>query len=112
MDWRKFENFVGKVLQRKGYWALIIPKNQRGAQPFDVIAIKDGKASAIDCKVCSHRRFPVDRVEDNQWTAFELISSKGAEAFFLCYYDSTIYKVPYDVLVKAQAAQTASIVLK
>ena len=59
------------MLSDAGYWVHFLAPDARGAQPFDVIAAKDGKAIAIDCKTCVSERFNISRLEDNQITAFE-----------------------------------------
>lgn len=41
-------------------------------QPADVIAVKNGSAELIDCKLCTGRYFDIDRIEDNQRSSMEL----------------------------------------
>ena len=48
----------------------IAPDNS-GAQPFDIIAVKDGVATVGDCKTCKDHIFRISRLEDNQIMAFE-----------------------------------------
>ena len=45
--------------------------DNRGAQPFDIIAVKNGEAAAIDCKTCVADVFRFSRLEENQIMAFE-----------------------------------------
>ena len=59
------------MLRHKGYWVHFIAPDNRGSQPFDIIAVKDGKAKAIDCKTCVAKKFTINRLEDNQIMAFE-----------------------------------------
>ena len=66
-----FEKQTCEMLAREGYWVHFIVPDRRGAQPFDIIAVKDGKALAIDCKTCVSKYFTIDRLEDNQIMAFE-----------------------------------------
>ena len=70
----KFEQRVCKLLKDKGYWVhFLAPGTKNGSQPFDIIAVKDGLAVAIECKTLStsHKFFPIERLEDNQVSAFE-----------------------------------------
>lgn len=66
-----FENRVCDYLSGKGYWVHFIVPDARGAQPFDVIAVKDGEAYAIDCKTCVANVFTINRLEENQIMAFQ-----------------------------------------
>lgn len=66
-----FEQRLIKVLAQKGCWAHFLVPDRRGAQPFDVIAVKNGIAYAIDCKTCVAKSISFDRLEDNQIAAFE-----------------------------------------
>lgn len=66
-----FEQEVCKVLQKEGFWVHFISPDARGSQPFDIIAVKNGMATAIDCKTSSKAVFSISRLEDNQIYAFE-----------------------------------------
>lgn len=66
-----FEREVCELLKDCGYWVHFISPDNRGAQPFDIIAAKDGVAIAIDCKTCVANNFGLGRLEDNQIMAFE-----------------------------------------
>lgn len=50
-----------------------ITPDPRGAQPFDIIAVKNGRAFAIECKtlVDSKKHFTINRLEENQRFAFK-----------------------------------------
>lgn len=77
MTGREFENYVVKKLKEAGYWVLRIPENETGQQPFDILAIKGDRILAYDAKVLSTgNRFPLNRIEDNQYNAFQLIHKK------------------------------------
>lgn len=92
----KFESELCELLKAEGFWALNIPKDKRGAQPFDVIAMKDKYVFVTDCKVCGKHLFPLERVEDNQWLAFETISKRtSANAGLTLYFRGDIYWVSY-----------------
>lgn len=79
MTGREFEGNVVKMLHKHGYWALRIPQNEAGQQPFDILAIRGDKVVAYDCKVVSDgKNFPLDRIEDNQLNSFRLMEKKTA----------------------------------
>ena len=66
-----FEREFCRILAAEGFWVHFIAPDARGAQPFDVIAAKDGTAYAFDCKTCVAGSFAWSRLEDNQKCAFE-----------------------------------------
>lgn len=69
-----FELDFCEILFKEGFWVHNLAQNASG-QPADVIAVRDGKAYLIDCKVCSPRGLDFSRIEENQdlsmglWTA-------------------------------------------
>ena len=69
----EFEKYVCKILKYMGYWVHFIAPDSRGAQPFDIIAVKNGMAVAIECKTLDAKQkyFSIDRIEENQRMAFE-----------------------------------------
>ena len=94
-----FELQMMDVLARRGYWVHFMTPDKRGAQPFDLIAVKDGQAYAIDCKTSAKDVFPYSRLEDNQIFAFELWRKRGnGEPLIAVKYQSDIYLILYDVL--------------
>lgn len=68
-----FERRVCDWFASRGYWVHFITPDSRGAQPFDIIAVKDGSAFAIECKTLSSNRryFDISRLEQNQILAFD-----------------------------------------
>lgn len=66
-----FEKEFCQLLAGRGYWVHFISPAANGGQPFDVIAVKDGNAIAVDCKTSVAKRFPFSRLEQNQIMAFE-----------------------------------------
>ena len=84
-----FENDFRRLLRKNGFWSHKLVENENGA-PFDVIAVKDGRVYAFDCKECSSDRFPLNRIEDNQFTGMRSISAAGAEAFFVFQWGGSI----------------------
>lgn len=66
----QFERELCDELAKRGFWTHFINPDNSGAQPFDIIAVKNGRAYAIDCKTCEANRFNIKRLEDNQVFAF------------------------------------------
>lgn len=66
-----YEREICDFLAAAGYWVHFIAPDARGAQPFDIIAVRSGIAYAIDCKTCASKTFSIERLEDNQIMAFE-----------------------------------------
>lgn len=71
-----FEVEFASALAANGFWVHRLKQNSAG-QPFDIIAVKDGYATAIDCKVCEKDVFDLSRIEENQINAMELWESCG-----------------------------------
>lgn len=91
-----FEQDVCRLLREKGWWVHFISPDARGAQPFDIIAVKDGVATAIDCKTSSKAVFPISRLEDNQVFAFERwIACGNLTPTIWVLYDDSIHVVSY-----------------
>lgn len=92
----QFEKDMCDMLSAKGYWVHFIAPDSRGAQPFDIIAVKDGKALAIDCKTCVADTFNISRLEDNQIMAFELWLRCGNEMPQVAvFHNNNIHLIPY-----------------
>lgn len=82
----KFEEDFAELLSTHGYWAHIVaPNTKDGSQPFDVIATKNGKFYAFDCKTCNVDHFPLSRVESNQIYAFNKLYSVGTLRFYFAF---------------------------
>jgi Holliday junction resolvase len=68
----QFETELCEILSAYGFWCHNMAANAAG-QPADVIAVRNGKAYLIDCKVCStNKGFALSRMEENQDFAMEL----------------------------------------
>lgn len=67
----EFEKEFCDLLAEAGFWVHFINPDRTGSQPFDIIAVSDNKAIAIDCKTCVAKTFNISRLEDNQIMAFE-----------------------------------------
>ena len=116
MTGSEFEKRFCKWLSDRGYWALNIPRSKAGQQPFDVVAMNGNFVIVADCKVISgsNIRFPLERIEDNQWLAFDKVS-KRTKAFpcIACYmpkYDE-MFIIPYFELAIARENKQSSISL-
>lgn len=94
-----FEREFCELLAKKGYWVHFITPDNRGAQPFDVVAAKGGRAFAFDCKTCASDTFSIDRLEDNQMAAFERWMACGnMDPYIAIKHRDGIYLVFYSVL--------------
>lgn len=99
-----FEQRVLKRLTEGGWWAHFITPNAAGQQPFDIIAVKHGKALAIDCKTCADNVFRLDRLEENQKFAFDRwLRCGNEEPYLIVEHDGGLYCVPYTVLKEKRA---------
>lgn len=94
-----FEKRVVKKLSSLGYWVHFMSPDARGSQPFDVIAVKNGKALAIDCKTCVSEYFNISRMEENQIYAFEKwLRCGNSEPLVMIEHGGDIYVVEYSKL--------------
>ena len=67
-----FEQELCDLLSAYDFWAHNLKQDNSG-QPADVIAVRNGRAYLIDCKVCStDKGFALSRVEENQDLAMSL----------------------------------------
>lgn len=69
----EWEKGLCDKLRKEGYWVHFITPDARGAQPFDIIVVKNGFAHAVECKTLapSEKYFRINRIEENQRLAFE-----------------------------------------
>lgn len=74
-----FEQRMCSILKSKGYWVHFFAPDNRGAQPCDLIYVKNGIAHIADCKTLSEKQstFYISRMEDNQIFAFDLWMKRG-----------------------------------
>lgn len=95
-----FEAFFCTELFSNGFWVHNFAQKQAG-QPADVIAVKNGVAYLIDCKVCSRKGFALSRIEENQDTAMELWNATGnGVGWFALLVDEQIYMFTHKYLQK------------
>lgn len=99
-----FEREMCELLASKGYWVHFIVPDNRGAQPFDIIAVRAGRAIAIDCKTCVADRITVERLEDNQIMAFERWVMCGNEMPIIAIkHKDNIFCVRYGILKRERS---------
>ena len=95
----EFEREVCDILNRAGWWVHFMSPDARGAQPFDIIAVKHRCAVAIDCKTSASKIFKIDRLEDNQIMAFDKwITCGNVPPVVFVKHAGKIRLVPYGVL--------------
>ena len=89
----QFEAELCEILADEGFWTHNLAQNSDG-QPADIIAVKNGKAYLIDCKVCSRDRFPFSRIEENQSLSMEWWRDCGnGEGLFALEFSDQVYMV-------------------
>ena len=94
----QFETELCEILSKNGFWCHNLAQNSAG-QPADVIAVKNGNAYLIDCKVCSNGKFSLNRIEENQSLAMELWRECGnSTGWFALKFGDNIYMVPLATL--------------
>ena len=95
----KWERDFCKWLAKKGWWVHFITPAPDGGQPFDVIAVMNGKALAIDCKTSAKATFSLNRLELNQKTAFNKWMRCGnLMPLVAVRYQGKLYYIKYDEL--------------
>ena len=98
----QFETELCELLSAYGFWCHNMAQNSAG-QPADVIAVRNGKAYLIDCKVCStDKGFALSRMEENQDLAMKLWNEcgNGQGWFAMKLPNDEIFMVPH-FLIKA-----------
>jgi len=95
----EFEKQFCQLLASRGYWVHFLSPDNRGAQPFDIIAVKAGEATAYDCKTCVADTFNISRLEDNQIMAFEKwLACGNTEPRIAVLHNDKIYLISYSHL--------------
>ena len=93
-----FEKMIVKELADTGAWVHFLTPDERGAQPFDIITVKNNVAIAIECKTLTtdKRYFTINRLEANQIFAFERwLSAGNASPMILVEYGDKYVWIPY-----------------
>jgi Holliday junction resolvase len=100
----EFEREFVKLLNSDGFWVHFIEPKRDGSQPFDIIAVKDGVAFAIDCKTCVKKTFNIDRLESNQVLAFnKWLRCGNSMPLIAVKHQGQIYMIPYLLLKKEKS---------
>lgn len=97
----RFEKEFAGILADNWFWVHLFQDNRNG-QPCDVIAARDGNAYLFDCKDCQGNRFPLSRMEENQYNAMKLFRLTGNKRgmFAIRFPETGIYLVDFEVLKK------------
>lgn len=93
-----FENTMVGILKAGGCWVHFLNPDARGAQPFDILAVKNGKCLAVECKTLREdaNNFPMSRIEENQVYAMNRwISCGNASPHIAILHKDDVYLVPY-----------------
>ena len=102
-----FEKELCEYLANHGYWVHFITPDARGAQPFDIIAVKNGRAVAIDCKTSSKASISIGRLEENQKSAFDSwLACGNSMPQIAVKYNGRLFFVPYEELKKGTVKLT------
>lgn len=97
----QFERRFVEMLAKRGFWVHFIEPNRQGAQPFDIIAIKDDKPYAFDCKTSVRNKFSYNRLEVNQVSSFTKLRSVGCEHIYISVlYDDDVYLIRFEELME------------
>ena len=104
----RFEQKFCESLFQEGFWTHNLAQSSAG-QPADVIAVRNGKAYLIDCKVCINDTFPFSRIESNQHTAMTLWkqSGNGCGWFALQLSNKDIYMIDHDLMIALSLNQSS-----
>ncbi len=79
-----FEKEFALYLQDKGMFVYNLPNKHTG-QPFDIIATKNNKFFAFECKHCKGNIFSLSRVEDNQMQALKKLEKVKSNNYFFVF---------------------------
>lgn len=80
----EFEKEFALYLQDKGMFVYNLPNKHTG-QPFDIIATKNNKFFAFECKHCKGDKFYLNRVEDNQMQALRRLNNASTNNYFFIF---------------------------
>lgn len=98
-----FERQMCELYAQNGYWVHFISPDARGSQPFDIIAVKNGRVIVFDCKTCKDHIFRLSRLEDNQVMAFEKwIACGNPMPYIAVEYQGAVYMIDYDRLKRSK----------
>ena len=93
-----FESELCEILSSYGFWVHFFGANNSG-QPADIIAVRNRTPYIIDAKVCTHNKFPLSRVEENQDLAMDLWHECGnGIGWFALKLGNQIYMISHYVM--------------
>lgn len=90
-----FEREFCDMLKQAGFWVHFCNPSAAGAQPCDVIAVRNREAYLIDCKTSARATFKKDRLETNQICAFERWRECGnVNRYVAVKHKDNVYMIP------------------
>ena len=103
----KFEQNLCEKLSLYGFWSHCMAMNKSG-QPADIIAVRNQKAYLIDAKVCSNDTFPFSRIEENQYFAMTVWTTRGnGFGWFALLLGDEIYMISHVTMLEYSRDQKA-----
>lgn len=101
----RFETRIAQILSKHGFWVHLLAQNAAG-QPADIIAVKNGKAYLIDCKLCEGNYFDLRRIELNQELSMtKWRECKNGEGLFCISFNNKIYMINLPDLLNADSSR-------
>lgn len=98
---KKFEDEFCWFLSNNGFYVIYNEKNASGAQPVDVIALKNNEPFMFECKNLENKSglFPLSRVESNQLHAYKKYTDCGNSKFALAIlWNDNVYIIDFYLL--------------
>ena len=93
----KFEEELEQIFGHAEFWCHLFQQSKKG-QPSDLIAAKQNRTLLIDAKDCKGDRFPLSRVEDNQFFSMQrwVMVTKFEAYFVFKLTDGSIKVAPFN----------------
>ena len=107
----QFEIRLKELFYEHGYWVHLFQQNQAG-QPCDLIAVKGEKAYIVDAKDCKSGRFPLSRVEENQFLSMTRWLDRTKHGAFFAFQlpdDEEIYFISFQTICTFLASDVSSL---
>lgn len=112
------EKDIARILSKKGYWVLIVPKSASGSQPVDIVAMKGSNNILLDAKHLRKKDelFELSRIEPNQWSSMEFakkyceLKNLGFAIAYEC--DNSVRWLSYEIALSLKNRGRASISYK
>lgn len=96
-----FENEWASALQQQGGWVHKVTPAENGSQPFDILHIKDGLAYGWECKTVNVYKFPLSRVENNQYYTFKSFEKHLPISFIFKHKSGEIYSIEAKKIIES-----------